>query len=92
MNQDHDVFASQRLPPTLEIHERRRVTAHGTAGKRSPRYGVEEYVADNIIILRYSLTQERRRRTIETLKLCGARHGAREYPCSRRSISMTTSR
>jgi circadian clock protein KaiC len=38
------------------------------------RLGVEEFVADNIIILRYVQADERRRRTIEVLKLRGGRH------------------
>jgi circadian clock protein KaiC len=44
------------------------------------RYGVEEFVADNVIILRNSLEDEKRRRTIETLKFRGAMHQKGEYP------------
>jgi circadian clock protein KaiC len=44
------------------------------------RYGVEEFVADNIVILRNVLAQERRRRTIEVLKLRGAMHRSGESP------------
>ncbi|MCQ8782960.1 circadian clock protein KaiC [Mangrovibrevibacter kandeliae] len=43
------------------------------------RFGVEEYVADNVIILRNRLEQERRRRTIEILKFRGVVHQKGEY-------------
>lgn len=44
------------------------------------RFGVEEFVADNVIILRNVLEQERRRRTIEILKFRGTPHHKGEYP------------
>ena len=44
------------------------------------RYGVEEFVADNVIILRNTLEQEKRRRTIEILKYRGTTHQKGEYP------------
>ncbi|HEX9936553.1 MAG TPA: circadian clock protein KaiC, partial [Longimicrobium sp.] len=44
------------------------------------RYGVEEFVADNVIILRNLLVDERRRRTLELLKMRGARHQRGEWP------------
>lgn len=44
------------------------------------RFGVEEFVADNVIILRNVLEDEKRRRTIEILKLRGAAHKKGEYP------------
>jgi circadian clock protein KaiC len=44
------------------------------------RYGVEEFVADNVIILRNILEDEKRRRTIETLKFRGTQHQKGEYP------------
>lgn len=43
------------------------------------RYGVEEFVLDNVIILRNLLAQERRRRTIEVVKFGGARHRTGEW-------------
>jgi circadian clock protein KaiC len=46
------------------------------------RYGVEEFVTDNVIILRHPLANERRRRTIEILKFRGAAHHKGEYPFS----------
>jgi len=44
------------------------------------RFGVEEFVADNVIILRNVLENEKRRRTIEILKFRGAGHQKGEYP------------
>lgn len=44
------------------------------------RYGVEEFVADDVIILRNVLEQEKRRRTIEILKFRGTAHQKGEYP------------
>ena len=44
------------------------------------RHGVEEFVADNVVILRNQLEDEKRRRTIEVLKLRGAMHRKGEYP------------
>jgi len=46
------------------------------------RYGVEEFVTDNVVILRHPLQRERRRRTIEILKFRGAPHHKGEYPFS----------
>lgn len=44
------------------------------------RFGVEEFVSDNVIIIRNVLEGERRRRTIEILKLRGTTHMKGEYP------------
>lgn len=44
------------------------------------RFGVEEFVADNVIILRNNLDGEKRRRTIEILKYRGASHQKGEFP------------
>jgi len=44
------------------------------------RFGVEEFVSDNVIILRNLLEAEKRRRTIEILKFRGAIHQKGEYP------------
>jgi circadian clock protein KaiC len=44
------------------------------------RYGVEEFVSDNVVIARNVLEGERRRRTIEILKLRGTTHMKGEYP------------
>jgi circadian clock protein KaiC len=44
------------------------------------QYGIEEFVADNVIILRNVLEDEKRRRTIEILKFRGTTHHKGEYP------------
>ena len=44
------------------------------------RYGVEEIVADNVIVMRNALYQEKRRRTIEVLKFRGTDHQKGEWP------------
>lgn len=42
------------------------------------RFGVEEYIADNVLILRNVLENEKRRRTIEILKYRGSQHSMGE--------------
>jgi circadian clock protein KaiC len=44
------------------------------------RHGVEEFVADNVVILRNVLDDEKRRRTIEILKFRGVSHQKGEFP------------
>ena len=44
------------------------------------RHRIEEFVADNVVILRNALDRERRRRTIEVLKMRGSRHVEGEVP------------
>ena len=44
------------------------------------RFGVEEFIADNVLILRNMLEDETRRRTIEILKFRGCDHQKGEYP------------
>ncbi|WP_051359664.1 circadian clock protein KaiC [Adhaeribacter aquaticus] len=44
------------------------------------RYGVEEFLTDNVIILRNVLANERRRRTLEILKFRGSSHVKGENP------------
>ena len=44
------------------------------------RFGVEEFVADDVVIMRNILEQEKRRRTIEILKFRGTTHHKGEYP------------
>jgi circadian clock protein KaiC len=44
------------------------------------RHGIEEFVADNVIILRNVLEAEKRRRTVEILKFRGTNHQKGEYP------------
>ena len=43
-------------------------------------YGAEEFVVDNVILLRNVRATERRRRTVEVLKLRGADHYKGEFP------------
>lgn len=43
------------------------------------RFGVEEFVADNVILLRNASEQEKRRRTLEILKYRGAAHRSGEF-------------
>lgn len=44
------------------------------------RYGVEEFVADNVVVMRNLLESERRLRTLEILKFRGADHQRGEAP------------
>ncbi|MBS42012.1 MAG: circadian clock protein KaiC [Nocardioides sp.] len=44
------------------------------------RHGVEEFVADNVMVLRNALDEETRRRTVEVLKLRGCDHQTGEFP------------
>lgn len=44
------------------------------------RFGIEEFVADNVVILRNVLEDEKRRRTMEVLKFRGTTHMKGEYP------------
>lgn len=44
------------------------------------RFGIEEFVADNVVILRNVLEDEKRRRTMEILKFRGTTHHKGEYP------------
>jgi len=63
------------------------VTALITAERRYEygdiaRHGIEEFVADNVIILRNVLESESRRRTMEILKFRGTDHQKGEHPFS----------
>ena len=51
------------------------------AGEESAfsRFGVEEFVADNVVVLRNTLEDGKRRRTIEILKFRGAPHRTGEW-------------
>jgi circadian clock protein KaiC len=49
------------------------------------RFGVEEFIADNVAVLRNVLDGEVRRRTIEILKFRGTDHAKGEYPFTIRS-------
>ncbi|MGH3388096.1 MAG: circadian clock protein KaiC [Actinomadura sp.] len=74
----HELF---RIAAALEVLG---VTAVLTAERPEEydgvsRYGVEEFVLDNVIILRNVLRGERRRRTIEIVKFRGAPHRTGEW-------------
>jgi circadian clock protein KaiC len=51
------------------------------------RYGAEEFAVDNVIVVRNVREEERRRRTIEVLKLRGADHHRGEFPFVINAIS-----
>jgi circadian clock protein KaiC len=53
-----------------------RINEHGEIS----RFGVEEFVADNVVVLRNVLEDEKRRRTIEILKFRGTAHQKGEFP------------
>ena len=44
------------------------------------RFGIEEFIADNVMVLRNSLLDENRRRTVEIVKFRGTDHQKGEYP------------
>jgi len=44
------------------------------------RHGVEEFISDNVIVLRNVLAEEKCRRTIQVLKMRGDVHSKGEYP------------
>ena len=44
------------------------------------RFGVEEFIADNVMILRNALDDENRRRTLEIVKFRGTDHQKGEFP------------
>jgi circadian clock protein KaiC len=61
------------------------VTAVMTAERTSDygpiaRFGVEEFIADNVMVVRNVLEQEKRRRTFEILKFRGTTHQKGEFP------------
>ncbi|RWH82164.1 MAG: circadian clock protein KaiC [Mesorhizobium sp.] len=65
--------------------KKERLTVLMTAERNSEygeisRHRIEEFVADNVVILRNALDRERRRRTIEVLKMRGSRHVEGEVP------------
>jgi circadian clock protein KaiC len=70
------VFAGLRRLGVTSLITIERTDEDGGVG----RLDVEEFVADNVLILRNRLELERRRRTIEILKFRGATHHKGEYP------------
>jgi circadian clock protein KaiC len=56
------------------------VETAGDPGTTLSRYGIEEFVADTVVLLRNTLDGKFRRRTIEVLKMRGAMHLKGEVP------------
>lgn len=72
----HRIASGLRLLGVTTLVTMERTEEEGGIG----RWGVEEFVADNVIVLRNRLEQEKRRRTVEILKFRGATHHKGEYP------------
>lgn len=72
----HRISAGLRRLGVTTLVTMERTDEEGGVG----RWGVEEFVADNVIVLRNRLEQEKRRRTVEILKFRGATHHKGEYP------------
>jgi circadian clock protein KaiC len=72
----HRILAGLRKLGVTTLITMERTDEDGGMG----RFGVEEFVADNVIIMRNRTEQEKRRRTIEILKFRGAIHQKGEYP------------
>ncbi|MCF7928717.1 MAG: circadian clock protein KaiC [Spirochaetales bacterium] len=71
------IFTLRKLNVTTIITAERE-TEYGPIA----RFGVEEFVTDNVIVLRNVLEDEKRRRTIEVLKFRGTTHQKGEFPFS----------
>lgn len=56
------------------------VTAESGAGSLVTRHGLEEYVADCVIVLDHRVTEQISTRRIRVLKYRGTMHGTNEYP------------
>jgi circadian clock protein KaiC len=74
----HRVFMGLKNLRVTAIVTAERTEEYGQLG----RFDAEEFAADNIIILRNALDQERRRRTLEILKSRGNYHHKGEFPFS----------
>lgn len=72
----HRIHAGLRQMGVTTLITIERSDDEGSVG----RLGVEEFVADNVILLRNRLEHEKRRRTIEILKFRGGTHQKGEYP------------
>jgi circadian clock protein KaiC len=70
------LVARLKLLGVTSIMTTERVEEYGPVA----RFGVEEFVSDNVVIVRNVLEGERRRRTAEILKLRGTTHMKGEYP------------
>jgi circadian clock protein KaiC len=56
------------------------VTTVMTAERHGEEWGLEEFVVDGVVVLRNALEAEKRRRTLEILKVRGAAHQNGEFP------------
>ena len=56
------------------------VETPGDPGTTLSRYGLEEFVADNVVLLRHIHEGNVRRRSVEVLKMRGAMHRKGDYP------------
>lgn len=72
----HRIHSGLRRLGVTTLITMERAAEDGSIG----RFEVEEFVADNVILLRNRIEQEKRRRTIEILKFRGTTHQKGEYP------------
>ncbi len=75
----HELFRIGRALRSLGVTSlitAERIEEHGPIS----RYGVEEFVSDNVLVLRNQLEGEVRRRTVEILKFRGADHHKGKWP------------
>ena len=56
------------------------VVTSETEGERYSKYGVEEYVTDGVIVLRYGSLGERIMRSLQIVKMRGTRHSEHIHP------------
>jgi len=70
------IVAALKIMGVTALITSERTNEYGEIG----RFGVEEFVADDVIILRNVLTDEKRRRTLEILKFRGTTHDKGEHP------------
>jgi circadian clock protein KaiC len=74
----HRLAASLRGMGVTSVLTCERPGEYGDAGM----FGVEDFVADNVLVLRNVLEDGQRRRTLEVLKMRGTSHQRGEYPFS----------
>ncbi len=70
------VANAMRAAKVTSVMTSERADEYGDIG----RFGVEEFVSDNVLVLRNVLEQESRRRTIEVLKMRGVDHMTGQFP------------
>ncbi len=75
-NELYRIATALRQMNVTAVMTAERVEEYGAIG----RFGIEEFVTDNVIILRNVLEEEKRRRTMEILKFRGAYHQKGEFP------------